>query len=241
MSMILITGTDTDVGKTYVSCLILRALAQAGRQCAGLKPIASGCENTSDGKFANADALNLMACSSVKLSYAQTNPYAFAPPIAPHIAARAAGINVELTQITAAVRAAEMLCDDVIVEGAGGWLSPLAHALEHADLAKALNAPVLLVVGVRLGCINHARLTVNEIARSGVRLLGWVANVLPAPSPMLALEENIASLLELLPAPMLARVDSMLPCRSSQDPGSLGDSGLMAAILGRYSNSKSFG
>ena len=227
MSTVLVTGTDTDVGKTYVSCLILRALAQAERQCAGLKPIASGCENTRDGKLANADALSLMACSSVKLSYAQTNPYAFAPPIAPHIAARAAGINVELTHITAAVRAAEMRCDDVIVEGAGGWLSPLAHALEHVDLAKALNTPVLLVVGVRLGCINHARLTVNEIVRSGVYLLGWVANVLPASSPMLALEENIASLLELLPAPMLARVDA------SRDSGCLHDSGLMAAILGR--------
>ena len=226
MSTILITGTDTDVGKTYVSCLILRALAQAGRRCAGLKPIASGCEHTG-GKLANADALSLMASSSVKLSYAQTNAYAFAPPIAPHIAARAAGIDVELTQITAAVRTAEMLCDDVIVEGAGGWLSPLADTLEHAGLAKALNASVLLVVGVRLGCINHARLTVNEIARSGVRLLGWVANVLPAPSPMLALEENIASLLELLPAPMLARVDS------SRDSGSLFDSGLMAAMLKR--------
>jgi len=220
MTTVLITGTDTDVGKTYVSSLLLRALAQSGRRCAGIKPIASGCANSA-GKLTNADALSLMASSSVKLSYAQTNPYAFEPPIAPHIAARAAGINVDLTQIVAAVRAAEMLCDDVIVEGAGGWLSPLATALEHADLAKALDAPVLLVVGVRLGCINHARLTANEIARSGARLMGWIANVLPASSAMLALEENIASLIEFLPVPMLARVCT----------GALEDCGLAAALL----------
>ncbi len=225
MTTVLITGTDTDVGKTYVSSLLLRALAQSGRRCAGIKPIASGCENTyfenSGAKLTNADALCLMASSSVKLSYAQTNPYAFEPPIAPHIAARAAEVNVDLAQIVAAVRAAEMRCDDVIVEGAGGWLSPLANALEHADLAKALGAPVLLVVGMRLGCINHARLSVNEIARSGVRLLGWIANVLPAANPMLVLEENISSLIELLPTTMLARVDG----------GCLQDLGLAAAMF----------
>jgi len=225
VATILVTGTDTDVGKTYVSCKLLQALADANRRCAGLKPIASGCENT-DGILINADAIALMASSSVKLSYAQTNPYAFAPAIAPHLAARAAGVNVDLTRIIASVRAVEAVCEDVIVEGAGGWLSPLADALEHADLAKALNAPVLLVVGMRLGCINHARLTASEIARSGVRLLGWIANVLPQPtllpllSPMPALAENIASLCELLPAPMLARVDT----------DGVRDLGLMAAF-----------
>lgn len=221
MSTVLITGTDTDVGKTYVSSLLLRALAQSGRRCAGIKPIASGCENI-QGALINADALALMASSSVKLSYLQTNPYAFEPAIAPHLAARAAGVSVELRKIVQAIRAAEMLCEDVVVEGAGGWLSPLADAFEHADLAKALSAPVLLVVGVRLGCINHARLTVNEIARSGVHLLGWIANVLPQATPMSALEENIASLVEFLPAPMLARVDS----------AQLTDLGLTAAMLG---------
>jgi dethiobiotin synthetase len=223
---ILITGTDTDVGKTYVSSLVLRALAAAGRRCAGLKPIASGCESDSmcemgQGTLINADALALMAASSVKLSYAQSNPYAFEPAIAPHLAARAAGVKVDLARIVAAVRAAESVCDDVIVEGAGGWLSPLADGFEHADLAKALGVPVLLVVVMRLGCINHARLTASEIARSGVRLIGWVANILPQPSPMLALEENIASLIELLPVPLLARVQS----------ASLHDLGLSAAIL----------
>lgn len=221
MTTLLITGTDTDVGKTYVSSLILRALAESGRRCVGLKPIASGCD-IADGQLMNADALNLMASSSVKLSYAQTNPYAFEPAIAPHIAARAAGINVELATIIAAVRAAQMQCDDVIIEGAGGWLSPLADGLEHADLANALEAPVLLVVGVRLGCINHARLTANEIARSGVRLMGWIANILPASNAMPALEENIASLSALLPAPMLARIDS----------GHLQDRGLATTLLG---------
>ena len=220
MGTILITGTDTDVGKTYVSSLLLRALTQSGRRCAGIKPIASGCENTQN-TLINADALALMASSNVKRSYAQTNPYAFAPAIAPHLAARAAGVRVELAKIVSAVRTAEKLCDDVIVEGAGGWLSPLADGFEHADLARALDAPVLLVVGVRLGCINHARLTVNEIARSGVRLLGWIANVLPQATPMLALEENIASLDELLHAPMLARVDS----------DRLSDRGLLTAML----------
>ncbi len=225
MSTVLVTGTDTDVGKTYVTCLLLHALAESGRRCVGIKPIASGCESISvcrngQGTLTNADAVALMANSSVKLSYAQTNPYAFEPAIAPHLAARAAGVSVELTKILSSVRAAEMLCDDVIVEGAGGWLSPLADGIEHADLATSIGAPVLLVVGVRLGCINHARLTVNEIARSGVRLLGWIANVLPQALPMPALEENIASLVELLPAPMLARVDS----------GNLEDHGAVAAI-----------
>ena len=219
MRTVLITGTDTNVGKTYVSCLLLRALAESGRRCAGLKPIASGCENLL-GSLTNADALQLMASSSVKLSYAQTNPYAFEPAIAPHLAARAAEINVDLSQIVAAARDAEMLCDTVIVEGAGGWLSPLADGLEHAELAKALNAPVLLVVGIRLGCINHARLTANQITRSGGPFMGWIANVLPQATPMLALEENIASLTELLPVPMLARVDS----------GCLQDLGLAAAL-----------
>lgn len=220
MTILLITGTDTDVGKSYVSSLILRALAESGRRCAGIKPIASGCD-IADGQLMNADALNLMANSNVKLSYAHTNPYAFEPAIAPHIAARAAGINVELATIIATVRAAQTQCDDVIVEGAGGWLSPLADGLEHADLANALDAPVLLVVGVRLGCINHARLTVNEIARSGVRLMGWIANILPTSNAMPALEENIASLVALLPEPMLARVGS----------GPLQDCGLTAALL----------
>lgn len=220
MSTVLITGTDTDVGKTYVSSLLLRALAQNGRRCAGIKPVASGCENI-QGALINADALALMASSSVKLSYGQTNPYAFQPAIAPHLAARAAGVSVELTKIVQTIRAAEMLCQDVVVEGAGGWLSPLAEAFEHSDLAIALGAPVLLVVGVRLGCINHARLTVNEIARSGVRLLGWVANVLPQAALMPALEENIASLVGFLQVPMLARVDSE----------QLKDIGLTATIL----------
>ena len=219
MTTVFITGTDTDVGKTYVSRLILRALAESGRRCAGIKPVASGCE-LGGGKLVNADALSLMASSSVKLSYAQTNPYAFEPAIAPHIAARAAGINVELATIIAAVRAAQTQCDDVIVEGAGGWLSPLADGLEHAELAMALDVPVLLVVGVRLGCINHARLTVNEIAHSGVRLMGWIANILPASNAMPALEENIASLAALLKVPMLARVGS----------GPMQDCGLMAAL-----------
>ena len=226
MSTILITGTDTGVGKTYVTGLLLRALAESGRCCAGLKPIASGCESFSDatnwhGTLCNVDALALMASSSVKLSYAQTNPYAFEPAIAPHLAARTAGVKVELSCIVDSVRAAELLCDDVIVEGAGGWLSPLADGIEHGDLAKAIDAPVLLVVGMRLGCINHARLTASEISRSGVRLLGWVANVLPQALQMLALEENIASLTQLLAVPMLARVQS----------ATLHDLGLSAAIL----------
>ncbi len=220
VSTILITGTDTDVGKTYVSSLLLRTLAAAGRRCAGLKPIASGCESV-EGKLINADALALMASSSIKLSYPQTNSYAFEPAIAPHLAARAAGVKVDLARIVAVVHAAESLCDDVIVEGAGGWLSPLADGFEHADLAKALDVSVLLVVGMRLGCINHARLTAREIAHSGLRLMGWVANVLPQAQPMLALEENIASLTQLLPAPLLARVQSE----------TLHDLGLCAAIL----------
>jgi dethiobiotin synthetase len=207
VTTLLITGTDTDIGKTYFTAALLAKLSQTGRRCAGLKPVASGCENA-NGTLESSDARALMAASSVKLSYTQTNPYAFARPISPHLAAKAAGVAVELPRIIDSVRFAQARCDDVIIEGAGGWLSPIGNPLDHADIALALDIPVLLVVGIRLGCINHARLTAREIQRSGARLLGWIANVLPnTAQAAIDVQESIETLNTLMPAPMLARID----------------------------------
>jgi dethiobiotin synthetase len=205
LQKVLITGTDTDVGKTHFSATWLRQLAAQNRRCVGLKPIASGCVQASAGVLQSEDALALMAASSQKLSYVQSNPFAFAPPIAPHLAARAAATLITLAQLRPSWHAACAVSDFVLMEGAGGWLSPLADGLEHADLAREFDLPVLLVVGIRLGCINHARLSCQAILHSGVRLAGWVASVLPI--HMQAREETIETLQAFLPEPLLARIE----------------------------------
>jgi dethiobiotin synthetase len=201
----MITGTDTDVGKTHFSCAWLRLLAAQNRRCVGLKPIASGCVRNHAGVLHSDDALALMAASSQKLSYKQSNPFAFAPPISPHLAARAVATSITPSQLQPSWQAACAVSDFILMEGAGGWLSPLADGVEHADLAREFALPVLLVVGIRLGCINHARLSCQAILHSGVRLVGWVASVLPV--NMHAREETIEALQAFLPAPFLARIE----------------------------------
>lgn len=195
-----ITGTDTGVGKTLVGCALLRAFAGKGLRVAGFKPVAAGCD--ADGR--NDDARALQAASSVPLNYELVNPYCFAQAIAPHIAASFSGERIEFSGILAAYRELAAQADEVIVEGAGGFLVPLNDRQGGAELARELNLPVILVVGMRLGCLNHALLTVEAIAARGLVLAGWVANVLDAQMP--ALQDNVAALRERITAPLLGAV-----------------------------------
>lgn len=199
-----VTGTDTDVGKTTIAAGLLRAARLAGLSTAAVKPVASGCEAGADG-LRNSDALALLAECSLPLSYAAVNPFAFAPAIAPHLAAREAGVELKVEALAVAVQAVlAQQADFTLVEGAGGWRVPLGEQATLADLPIALDLPVVLVVGVRLGCINHALLTAEAIARDGLRLAGWVANVLDPQTSRL--DDNLRTLTERLAAPCLGRV-----------------------------------
>ncbi len=192
-----VTGTDTGVGKTLVSCALLHALAAQGHSAVGLKPVASGCDD--DGR--NEDALRLRAASNIQTTYDQINPYCLQHPIAPHLAARHAGVRIDFARIIAAYRELAGRADEVIVEGVGGFCVPLNHQQTSADLAKELGLSVILVVGMRLGCINHALLTVRAVGDYQLKCAGWVANVLDDGMP--ALQENIEALRERIAAPLL--------------------------------------
>lgn len=199
-----LTGTDTEVGKTTVCAGLLHAARRTGLSTLGAKPIASGCERTAQG-LRNSDALALMAQSSIVLPYEAINPFALEPAIAPHIAAREAGVALSLDALVSPMREVLALqAGFTLVEGAGGWRVPLAGRANFSDLAVALGLPVILVVGVRLGCINHALLTAEAIAHDGLTLAGWVANIVDPHTSRL--EENLATLGERLPAPCLGRV-----------------------------------
>lgn len=199
MSTLFVTGTDTEVGKTHVACQLLRAGTARGLRCAGYKPVAAGAQACADG-LRNDDALALLKAGNVALDYAQINPYCFAPAIAPHLAAAEAGIEVDRQQIDARHDAIAAQVDWLLVEGAGGWRVPLGQTWDYADWVAARDWPVLLVVGMRLGCINHALLSAESIARRS-RLIGWVANCLPPEQPQLA--ANIDSIAQRMPAPLL--------------------------------------
>jgi dethiobiotin synthetase len=172
-----VTGTDTGVGKTATSVALLHALRAEGRRAVGMKPVASGCERTSQG-WRNEDALALQAASAPSHAYDLHNPYALPEATAPQLAARRAGVMVALPRLLEAYARLAADADVVVVEGAGGWLAPLADGLEQSQLARALGLPALLVVGVRLGCLNHARLSERAIAADGVALAGWIGNAL---------------------------------------------------------------
>lgn len=208
-----VTGTDTEVGKTTIAAGLLRAARQAGLSTAAAKPVASGCVMTDEG-LRNEDALALLAECTLALPYEAVNPFAFAPAIAPHLAAREAGVELGAARLAGPVRhMLAMQADFSIVEGAGGWRVPLAGRETLADLAVMLQLPVILVVGIRLGCINHALLTAEAIERDGLRLAGWVANIVePATS---RIEDNLDTLRERLPAPCLGRVPR-LPVASAE-------------------------
>lgn len=190
-----VTGTDTGIGKTVVATILLRSLRAAGVRCVGMKPIAAGF----DAGGANADVLALAAAANVDAPLADRNPYAFADAVAPHLAARASEATIDVAVIAAAARRLCANADALIVEGAGGVLVPLDASRDMLDVAAALDLPVLLVVGLRLGCLNHTLLSALAIRRRGLELRGWIANRLSA--PMRLADANIATLAERLGAP----------------------------------------
>lgn len=195
-----VTGTDTAVGKTLVSVALLQALRAGGRTAVGMKPVASGCVATGQG-WRNDDAQALQAASNPLPAYDLVNPFALPAATAPQIAAAAAGMQVSLPPILAAYAVLQETADVVVVEGVGGWLAPLADEFEQARLAAALQTPIILVVGLKLGCLNHARLTERAIRADGLRLAGWIGN---AVEPDMAFSEEYASLLRrTLQAPCL--------------------------------------
>ena len=192
-----VTGTDTDAGKTWVACALLRRLRAEGIAACGYKPVASGCE-ASPGGLRSGDALALIEAGDSRAAYADVNPYAFAPAIAPHLAAAEAGVVIDPARLAAAHARLATRHDRVIAEGAGGWLTPLGDGLLLGDWVAAQGWPVLLVVELRLGCLNHALLSAEAIARR-TRLAGWVANVRDPAMPRL--EGNLGHLEAALGAP----------------------------------------
>ena len=199
-----VTGTDTSVGKTTVAAALLQAARRKGLSTAASKPVASGCQLTQAG-LRNADALALQAQSSLSLTYEEVNPFAFVPAIAPHLAALQVAVQLDVASLLGPVQ--QLLArqaDFSLVEGAGGWRVPLAGSESLSDLAVALGLPVILVVGIRLGCINHALLTAEAIAGDGLPLAGWVGNILEPQS--VSLSGNLDSLSQRLAAPCLGCV-----------------------------------
>ena len=198
-----ITGTDTGVGKTCVSLGLMRALQAQGHAVVGMKPVASGCHAGANG-LENDDALRLQRCSSFAVTYSQVNPYAFEPAIAPHLAARTNGTSIQIPVISKRFRELAAGADFVVVEGVGGWLVPIDAERTMQDVAIDLGLPVVLVVAIRLGCLNHALLTAAAIHQSGLRLAGWVANRVD-PQCQHA-DELVTSLGERLAAALLADI-----------------------------------
>jgi dethiobiotin synthetase len=202
---IFITGTDTGVGKTVAACGLVRALRQAGSRVSVMKPVASGSLRTPEG-LRNADALALMEAAGMdgRTLYARVNPYCFEPPISPHIAAEDVKIKIDIGLIRGEFDRLAASADWIVVEGAGGWLAPLSDHETMADLASGLDLPVLIVVGLKLGCLNHAQLTRRAVAAHGVPFAGWVASAIDP--QMSRLEANLESLERLLGDPPLAVV-----------------------------------
>ena len=199
-----VTGTDTGVGKTLICCALLHRIAAAGKTAIGMKPVAAGAVRGARG-LVNDDVELLRAASYVEAPPQFVNPYCFQPPIAPHLAAEQAGVAIELATIANAYRQLAAVADLVIVEGVGGFRVPLNRGEDSADLAQRLDLPVILVVGLRLGCLNHALLTAQAIRAQGLVLAGWIANRIdPA---MAAAERNVAALAERLPAPLLGDIE----------------------------------
>ncbi|HLY52913.1 MAG TPA: dethiobiotin synthase [Steroidobacteraceae bacterium] len=198
-----VTGTDTGVGKTVIACALVRAFAARGERVGVMKPVASGAARTPHG-LRNDDALSLISASGMPLAYETVNPFCFEPAISPHIAADDVGISIDLYKIKAVFRSLAAGCDRVVVEGAGGWLAPVNRSESMADLARALELPVVMVVGLRLGCLNHAQLTRQAVCATGVPFAGWIANRL---EPRMEREaENLATLEQRLAQPPLALV-----------------------------------
>lgn len=199
-----VIGTDTDVGKTYIASQIVTHFVDQGIDTIGMKPVASGCELDATGALVNEDVRSLCEASNVKADLRLINPYRFEPAIAPHLAAAQAGVTLDTMVIKQAYEQLATTAEVVIVEGAGGLIVPLDQTQTLADLAVSLNLPIILVVGIRLGCINHALLTVEAIKARGLTLAGWVANQIePA---MAEFDDNIRTLQSHIEAPLLTTV-----------------------------------
>jgi dethiobiotin synthetase len=209
-----VTGTDTGVGKTLVACTLLHRLRANGLRALGMKPVAAGVEQTPEGPV-NGDVVALRSASSWAAPLELVNPYCFEPPVAPHLAATAVGVRIEIMPIKEAFDTLRASADAIVIEGVGGFLVPLNDREDAGDLAVALGLPVVLVVGMRLGCLNHALLTQQAIAVRSLRLAGWIANSIdPA---MACFDENLQALRERIAAPLLG----VMPHRAAPDPASL--------------------
>ncbi|MDR8523563.1 MULTISPECIES: dethiobiotin synthase [Shewanella] len=196
-----VTGTDTDCGKTLISSALLTA---AKGETLGFKPIASGCAVTENG-LRNSDALTLMEASTIKLPYEDINPYAFEPAIAPHIAATEKGVDLLPNRIAAQLKMAEYVgADFCVIEGAGGWRLPLSQGHFLSEVVQSMQLPVILVVGMKLGCLNHALLTAEAIRADGLNIVGWIANQVDP--DMANQQENLAFLKDTLKAPFIGYV-----------------------------------
>ena len=203
MSGFFVTGTDTGVGKTLVACALLHACAARGLRAVGMKPVAAGA-HTQRGRLVNDDASALKAASNVTAPDDLINPYCFEQPIAPHVAAAKAGVAIDLERLKQAYTELAAISDCVVIEGAGGFRVPLGPVVDTAHLAALLAQPIVLVVGVRLGCINHALLTATAIDSVGVPFAGWVANHIDP--DMLHAGDTVECLSERLTAPLLGRI-----------------------------------
>ncbi|WP_109123626.1 dethiobiotin synthase [Dyella sp. C11] len=208
MSTLFIAGTDTGIGKTHATCTLLHFLRGRGNHACGMKPVASGCVETPEG-LRNDDALALQAASSAPMPYEWINPMALREPLSPHLAAAHEGVEIRLAPLYEAFERLRGMHDDVLVEGVGGWLVPLSRSLLASDIARQWQLPVVLVVGLRLGCINHALLSARAIATDGCRLVGWIGNRIDP--DMAAVEENIETLRHQLPAPCLGILPHGVP------------------------------
>jgi len=209
-----VTGTDTGVGKTLVSCAMLHRLRARGLRALGMKPVAAGVEVTPEGPV-NPDVVALRKASSWPAPLRQVNPYCFEPPVAPHLAANAAGVRIEIASILQAFQMLRGSADAIVVEGVGGFLVPLNEREDAADMAVELALPVVLVVGMRLGCLNHALLTQQAIAARSLRLAGWIANSI---DPQMArFDGNLQALRERIAAPLMG----VIPYRPMSDAASI--------------------
>jgi len=205
MNTYFITGTDTDAGKTVAACAFVQYLVKQSQQVAVMKPVASGC-HWQNGQLVNEDALNLMRQSNTSFDYDRVNPYTFEAAIAPHIAAADSGVVIDKERLLKAVDwFHERPIDSLVIEGAGGWQLPLASGLRMPQVVKEVNAKVVLVVGLKLGCLNHALLSLQSIKQEGCDVAGWIA-VQTEPEPMPRQAENLASLRELLDEKELASI-----------------------------------
>jgi len=194
-----ITGTDTGIGKTLIACALLHGFARQGLRAVGMKPVAAGCDGVDC-----EDVIRLREAGNIEAPVNLINPYALAPPVAPHVAAKQAGIEIDLARICDAFEHLQQLAEVVVVEGVGGFRVPLNARQDTADLAGMLGLPIILVCGMRLGCLNHALLSAEAISRRGLSLAGWVANRIEPDMP--AFEENVQALEERLAAPLLGIV-----------------------------------